>query len=117
MKIKDIKAREILDSRGTPTVYAEVILESGVSGHASVPSGASTGKFEAVELRDGEVRYFGLGVENAVQNVNTKIKDALVGKNAFLQRMIDETMLELDGTDNKANLGANAMLSVSIACG
>ena len=121
LKIINVHAREILDSRGNPTVQAEVTVQpegklNYIKGVASVPSGASTGKFEAVELRDGEVRYFGLGVENAVQNVNTKIKDALVGKNAFLQRMIDETMLEIDGTDNKANLGANAMLSVSIAC-
>lgn len=121
LKIINVYAREILDSRGNPTVQAEVTVQpegklSYVKGVASVPSGASTGKFEAVELRDGEKRYFGLGVKNAVCNVNTKIKDALVGKNAFFQRMIDETMLQLDGTDNKANLGANAMLSVSIAC-
>ena len=121
LKIINVHAREILDSRGNPTVQAEVTVQpegklNYIKGVASVPSGASTGKFVAVELRDGEVRYFGLGVENAVQNVNTKIKDALVGKNAFLQRMIDDSMLEIDGTDNKANLGANAMLSVSIAC-
>ena len=94
LKIINVHAREILDSRGNPTVQAEVTVQpegklNYIKGIASVPSGASTGKFEAVELRDGEVRYFGLGVENAVQNVNTKIKDALVGKNAFLQRMID----------------------------
>lgn len=121
LKIINVHAREILDSRGNPTVQAEVTIQpegklNYIKGVASVPSGASTGKFEAVELRDGEVRYFGLGVENAIQNVNTKIKEALVGENAFLQRKIDETMLQLDGTDNKANLGANAMLSVSIAC-
>lgn len=109
LKIINVYAREILDSRGNPTVQAEVTVQpegklSYVKGVASVPSGASTGKFEAVELRDGEKRYFGLGVKNAVCNVNTKIKDALVGKNAFFQRMIDETMLQLDGTDNKLGL-------------
>ena len=116
MKIKDIKAREILDSRGTPTVYAEVILESGVSGHASVPSGASTGINEALELRDGDSkRYFGKGVLKAVYNVNEIIAPALVGISSLEQVMIDRTMIELDGTFDKSRLGANAILAVSLA--
>ena len=106
LKIINVHAREILDSRGNPTVQAEVTVQpegklNYIKGIASVPSGASTGKFEAVELRDGEVRYFGLGVENAVQNVNTKIKDALVGKNAFLQRMIDEKYIVSPGNEER----------------
>lgn len=116
LKIKDIQAREILDSRGNPTVEVEVSLENGISGIAAVPSGASTGKFEALELRDGdEKRYGGLGVLKAVENVNTKIKEALVGKDAEKQFEIDEIMLELDGTENKSKLGANAILGVSLA--
>lgn len=116
MKIQDIKAREILDSRGTPTVYAEVVLENGVKGHASVPSGASTGMNEALELRDGDpTRYFGKGVLTAVSNVNEIIAPALTGYNVFEQRAIDMKLIELDGTPNKSHLGANAILAVSLA--
>lgn len=116
MKIQDIKAREILDSRGTPTVYAEVILENGVKGAASVPSGASTGINEALELRDGDpTRYFGKGVLAAVSNVNDIIAPALVGSCVFEQRAIDRKMIVLDGTPNKSHLGANAILAVSLA--
>ena len=116
MKIKDIKAREILDSRGTPTVYAEVILENGVTGCASVPSGASTGMNEALELRDGDSsRYFGKGVLTAVSNVNDIIAPALVGACVYEQRAIDRLMIEMDGTRNKSRLGANALLAVSLA--
>ena len=114
--IKAVRAREILDSRGTPTVEVDVITESGVIGRASVPSGASTGAFEAVELRDGDKsRYQGKGVLKAVENVNKKIAPAVIGLSVFNQRLIDTTMLELDGTDNKAKLGANAILGVSLA--
>ena len=121
LEIKSIHAREILDSRGNPTVEADVFVRSSADGQyhigtAAVPSGASTGRFEAVELRDGEPRYFGLGVQHAVKNVNEKIAPVLVGKNAMDQIAIDRLLLELDGTDNKGNLGANAMLSVSLAC-
>ncbi len=121
LEIKAIHAREILDSRGNPTVEAEVTVHNHDNGReykglAAVPSGASTGQFEAVELRDGETRYFGLGVQHAVKNVNEKIASALVGRNALEQIALDRTLLELDGTDNKGNLGANAMLSVSMAC-
>ena len=116
MKIKDIKAREILDSRGTPTVYAKVILENGVTGSASVPSGASTGMNEALELRDGDSsRYFGKGVLTAVSNVNDIIAPALVGACVYEQRAIDRLMIEMDGTRNKSRLGANALLAVSLA--
>lgn len=116
LKIKNIIAREILDSRGNPTVEVEVFLSGGESAVAAVPSGASTGKFEALELRDGDAkRYGGLGVLTAVKNVNTKIKEALVGKDAGQQLVIDEIMLELDGSENKSNLGANAILGVSLA--
>jgi len=115
-KITEIKGREILDSRGNPTVEAEVVLSDGTIGVAAVPSGASTGKFEALELRDGEAkRYGGLGVLKAVENINTKIREALIGKDAYQQSVIDEIMLELDGTENKSNLGANAILGVSLA--
>ena len=115
-KIANLEAREILDSRGNPTVEVEVFLSGGVSAIAAVPSGASTGKFEALELRDGDMaRYGGLGVLEAVKNVNTKIKDALLGRDANEQLTIDEVMLELDGTENKSNLGANAILGVSLA--
>lgn len=119
--IKEIHAREILDSRGNPTVEAEVVAENSLdgrlyTGRAAVPSGASTGRFEATELRDGEPRYFGLGVQHAVKNVNEKIAPALAGRNVLEQRRLDECLLSLDGTDNKENLGANAMLSVSLAC-
>lgn len=115
-KINDIQAREILDSRGNPTVEVELTLSGGVSAVAAVPSGASTGTFEALELRDGdEKRYGGLGVLKAVENVNSKIKEALIGKDASKQFELDEIMLELDGTENKSNLGANAILGVSLA--
>lgn len=116
LEITQVQAREILDSRGNPTVEAEVVVEGCVTGRAAVPSGASTGRFEAVELRDGETRYFGLGVTKAVHNVNTKIREALLGKNAMDQELIDRILMELDGTDNKGNLGANATLGVSMAC-
>ena len=115
-KIVDIKAREILDSRGNPTLEADVTLESGVVGSAMVPSGASTGEREAIELRDGDkARYLGKGVLNAVNNVNTEIKAAIVGMDVNDQAAIDNAMIALDGTDNKARLGANAILSVSLA--
>ena len=114
LKIVDIKAREILDSRGNPTVEAEVVLKSGAMGRASVPSGASTGTLEALELRDGGKRYGGKGVLNAINNVNGQIRKILVGKPAH-QDVIDRAMLELDGTENKSNLGANAILAVSLA--
>lgn len=121
LRIVEVHAREIMDSRGNPTVEAEVTVEiepqgKKVVGRAAVPSGASTGRFEAVELRDGETRYFGLGTTKAVNNVNTKIREALLGLNALDQGLIDRVMIELDGTDNKGNLGANAMLGVSMAC-
>jgi len=114
--IVDVIAREILDSRGNPTIEADVVLESGVSGRAAVPSGASTGSKEAIELRDGDAkRYFGKGVMRAVENVNTEICEAILGLDASEQGFIDRTLIELDGTDNKARLGANAMLAVSCA--
>ncbi|MBO5814480.1 MAG: phosphopyruvate hydratase [Bacteroidales bacterium] len=116
MKIHKIHAREILDSRGTPTVAAEVILDSGARGSASVPSGASTGENEAIELRDGDpARYFGKGVLKAVENVNNIIAPAIVGHNVFEQMAIDRLMCEIDGTYNKSRLGANALLAVSLA--
>jgi enolase len=116
MKIQDIKALEILDSRGNPTVAATVILDNGASGTAMVPSGASTGSYEAVELRDNDKsRYGGLGVLNANKNIVEKIKPALIGFDPENQAEIDELMIKLDGTDNKANLGANAILAVSLA--
>ena len=116
MKIRNIVAREVLDSRGTPTVAAEVILESGVRAEALVPSGASTGSHEAWELRDNDPsRYFGKGVLNAVENVNEIIAPQLVGTCVFEQTHIDHAMCELDGTPNKSNLGANAILAVSLA--
>ena len=115
-KIKDIKAREILDSRGNPTVEVDVLLESGAKGRAAVPSGASTGSKEALELRDNDPkRYQGKGVIKAVNNVNTIIKGTLIGLESSHQRQIDETMIKLDGTENKTNLGANATLGVSLA--
>lgn len=113
--IKKIQAREILDSRGNPTVETTVTLEDGSVGVAGVPSGASTGTYEAVELRDGAKRYGGKGVLKAIKNVNTIIAQSLIGKNALDQRKIDEIMLKLDGTNNKKKLGANAILSVSLA--
>jgi len=114
-KIKNIHAREILDSRGNPTVEVDVILESGAFGRAAVPSGASTGIREALELRDKEERFLGKGVRQAVKNVNTVIREKLIGMNAKNQELIDETMIKLDGTKNKSKLGANAMLGVSLA--
>ncbi|SHK58914.1 enolase [Marinobacter antarcticus] len=115
-KIANIKAREVLDSRGNPTVEADVILEDGTLGRACAPSGASTGSREALELRDGDAsRYLGKGVLKAVEAIDTRICDALKGKDAADQRGLDNIMLELDGTENKANLGANAILAVSLA--
>jgi enolase len=114
--IVDVVAREILDSRGNPTVEADVLLESGVMGRAAVPSGASTGSREAIELRDGDKsRYLGKGVQQAVENVNTEISEAIIGLDAEEQAFIDGALIELDGTDNKSRLGANAMLAVSMA--
>jgi enolase len=115
--IADIKAREILDSRGNPTVEVDVMLESGAFGRATVPSGASTGSFEAVEIRDNDPkRYLGKGVLKAVETVNTTIADAVMGLDATEQELIDTTLVGLDGTENKSVLGANAMLGVSLAC-
>ncbi|MHA7927076.1 MAG: phosphopyruvate hydratase [Marinobacter sp.] len=115
-KIANIKGREVLDSRGNPTVEADVILEGGTIGSACAPSGASTGSREALELRDGDAsRYLGKGVLKAIEAVNSKIRDALVGKDAADQRTLDQIMLDLDGTENKGNLGANAILAVSLA--
>ena len=114
--IVDVIAREILDSRGNPTVEADVLLESGVIGRAAVPSGASTGSKEAIELRDGDKqRYLGKGVLQAVEHVNTEICEAIIGLDAEEQTFIDRTLIELDGTDNKGRLGANAILAVSLA--
>ncbi len=116
MKIEDILGREILDSRGNPTVEVDVLLENGVIGRAAVPSGASTGEREALELRDGDKsRFLGKGVLKAVENVNTVIKKEIVGMDAYDQRAIDNALLKLDGTDTKSNLGANATLGVSMA--
>ena len=121
MKITEVHAREILDSRGNPTVEVEVTAETETTGRKttareSVPSGASTGRFEAVELRDGDREYFGLGTKKVVDHVNTKIREALLGMNVLDQALIDRRLVELDGTDNKGNLGANAILGVSLAC-
>src|SRR5437762_6733893 len=113
--IEHILGREVLDSRGNPTVEVEAVLESGASGRAIVPSGASTGQFEAVELRDGGDRYMGKGVQRAVDNVNGEIADAIEGLDALEQRAIDRILCDLDGTDNKARLGANAILGASLA--
>ena len=114
--IRDVKALQILDSRGNPTIQVEVITEDGYVGKASVPSGASTGSFEAVELRDGDKsRYLGKGVEKAVENVNKKIAKAIIGMNVYEQRKIDGEMIKLDDTPNKSNLGANSILGVSLA--
>ena len=114
--IVDVVAREILDSRGNPTVEADVLLESGIMGRAAVPSGASTGSREAIELRDGDAsRYLGKGVMQAVENINTEISEAIIGLDAQEQAFIDQTMIELDGTENKSRLGANAILAVSMA--
>ena len=117
IEIVDVLGREILDSRGNPTVEVEVYLEDGTMGRASVPSGASTGVHEACELRDGDKsRYMGKGVENAVKNVNTEIAECLIGMNVLDQVAIDKAMIELDGTPNKSRLGANAILGASLAC-
>ncbi len=114
--IVDIRAREILDSRGNPTVEVEVLTENGIMGRAAVPSGASTGKYEAVELRDNDKsRFLGRGVLNACNNIDDKIREALIGEDVYEQRYIDDIMIELDGTENKSNLGANAILGVSLA--
>ena len=117
MKIREIKGMQVLDSRGNPTVQVKVLLENGIEGKAIVPSGASTGSFEAVELRDNEKnKYNGKSVEKAVRNVNTLINDKLKGEDIFKQIRIDHKMIELDGTKNKSELGANAILGVSLAC-
>lgn len=121
MTITRIHAREILDSRGNPTIETEVTVETETTGkkstaRAAAPSGASTGEFEAIELRDGGERYGGNGVQQAVENVNTRIAKALIGRNVLRQENLDALMLELDGTENKGKLGANAILSVSLAC-
>lgn len=113
--IEQVKAREIFDSRGNPTVEADVILSDGTLGRAEVPSGASTGDREAVELRDGGTRLLGKGVSKAVANVNGEINDALKGTSPFDQAKIDKMMIDLDGTSNKGRLGANAILGVSMA--
>lgn len=110
MKIKNIIGREILDSRGNPTVEVDVILEDGTLGRACVPSGASTGEREALELRDGGSRYLGKGVLKAVNNVNTILRDNLIGFDAYDQKGLDYKMIELDGTETKSKLGANAIL-------
>ena len=116
LEIEEVKALEVLDSRGNPTVQVEVMLEDGSYGVALVPSGASTGAFEAVELRDGDPsRYLGKGVLKAVENVNTIIREAIIGMNAYDQVKLDKTLIEIDGTENKAKLGANATLGVSLA--
>ena len=121
MKITEVHAREILDARGKPSVEVEVTAETETTGRMTtareaVPSGASTGRFEAVELRDGDREYFGLGTKKVVDHVNTKIREALLGMNVLDQALIDRRMVEQDGTDNKGNLGANAILGVSLAC-
>ncbi|MEY3390830.1 MAG: hypothetical protein RL350_1092, partial [Pseudomonadota bacterium] len=114
--IVDIIGREILDSRGNPTVECDVLLESGVMARAAVPSGASTGSREAIELRDGDAsRYLGKGVLKAVENINTKIAETVLGLDASEQAFLDRTLNDLDGTHNKAGLGANATLAVSMA--
>lgn len=116
LEIMDVKAREVLDSRGNPTVETEVILACGCKGRAIVPSGASTGQYEAHELRDGEKRFLGQGVMNAINNVNGRIADKIIGQNVMRQADIDRIMINGDGTENKSRYGANAMLSVSLAC-
>jgi len=113
--ISHIHARQILDSRGNPTVEVDVYTESGVLGRAAVPSGASTGEYEAVELRDGGDLYLGKGVLKAIENVNEVIAPELIGFSVFEQNLIDQVMIDLDGTENKAKLGANAILGVSLA--
>ena len=113
--IADVRARQILDSRGNPTVEVDVLLESGAVGRAAVPSGASTGVHEAVELRDGRSEYGGKGVEDAVANARGEIRDAVLGLDAAEQEELDRTLIDLDGTANKGRLGANAILGVSLA--
>lgn len=113
--IKDVYAREILDSRGNPTIEVEVLAEGDIVGRAAVPSGASTGQFEAVELRDQERRYNGLGVRRAAEHVNTILADCVIGDNVLEQRKIDEKLCHIDGAENKENLGANAILGISMA--
>src|ERR1041385_5183461 len=116
MELQSIHGREILDSRGNPTLEVEIILSDGAKGRAAVPSGASTGEHEAVELRDGDKkRYLGKGVLKAVENVNGELADALCGADAADQRALDQKVIELDGTENKSRLGANALLAVSMA--
>jgi enolase len=115
-EITDVRGREILDSRGNPTVEADVLLDDGSMGRAAVPSGASTGSREAVELRDGDAsRYLGKGVLKAVESVNADLRDAVIGMDAADQSALDQKMIDLDGTDNKGRLGANALLAVSLA--
>ena len=114
-KIAKIHARQIFDSRGNPTVEVDVLTDNGFLGRAAVPSGASTGEHEAVELRDGGDKYMGKGVTNAVNNVNEIISKQIIGKSVFNQKEIDQLMIDLDGTSNKAKLGANAILGVSLA--
>ena len=117
IEIQDVWARQILDSRGNPTLEVEVLVDGGYMGRAAIPSGASTGSFEACELRDGDkTNYMGKSVEKAVSNVNTVIADEIIGLNVLDQNLIDKTMIELDGTANKSKLGANAILGVSLAC-
>src|SRR6476661_4616274 len=114
--IVEVVAREILDSRGNPTVEADVLVESGAMGRAAVPSGASTGSREAIELRDGDKqRFFGKGVLKAVEHVNTELCEAIIGVDATEQSFVDQTLIDLDGTENKSRLGANAILAVSLA--
>ena len=115
LPITDVYAREIIDSRGNPTIEVEVLAADKYLGRASVPSGASTGQYEAVELRDGEERYGGKGVQQAAENVNTKIASEIIGKNVRDQVALDELLIKLDGTPNKRNMGANATLGVSMA--
>ncbi len=114
-EIQNIHARQIIDSRGTPTLEVDCVLSDGSFGRAAVPSGASTGQHEALELRDFETQYFGKSVFKAIDNVNSKINKLLIGNNSNDIYLIDQLMLDLDGTDNKSNLGANAMLGVSLA--
>ena len=113
-KIKDVIAREILDSRGNPTVEVDVVLENGIMGRAAVPSGASTGEREALELRDGGTRYMGKGVLKAVANVNGPIRDLVIGMDTSNQKELDYTMIQADGTETKSKFGANAILMLQI---
>ena len=114
-KIKSVFGRQVIDSRGNPTVEVEVLLHSGTSARAMVPSGASTGQFEAVELRDGDKAWSGKGVTKAISHVNNEIANAVMGLDSTDQRVLDQTMIDLDGTDDKSRLGANAILGVSLA--